>query len=70
MTANALPFDRVLLTENGEGRFVLVGEFMGIDLHDRMKIILEGRVEFFQGRERLPTLQALRAIYKLNQPAA
>jgi hypothetical protein len=62
MSKNALPFDRVILkSERGEQRLT-ISEFEAIPLTQRVRAILEKRIEFYLDQARVEQSQALRAL--------
>jgi hypothetical protein len=62
-----VPFDRIVITDDDKQRVVAMDEFMAINLHKRMTMILEDRVHFFAGKTQLPTTSALKARYSAQR---
>jgi len=59
-----MPFSTIVISEGESRRTVEVDDFLAINLHRRMTLILEDRVQFFDGERKLVTFQALKAIYR------
>lgn len=63
-----LPFDRiVIVTTAGAEREVTLDWFLQLDLTERVRLILERRVEFHSGRTTVPVSTALRAIFEAQR---
>ena len=62
-----MPFNRIVISEDDKKRVVGTDEFMAINLHKRMTMILEDRVQFFDGETKLPTTSALKALYTASR---
>lgn len=62
MKPPALPFDRVVLKTGGGTRHLTVSDFLTVPLVERVRALLEKRVEFYQHETRLDTNEALRAL--------
>jgi hypothetical protein len=62
MNNSALPFNRVLLKSGQGDRRLTVTEFEAIPLTQRVRAVLEKRVEFYQDQVRVEQNQALRAL--------
>ena len=58
----ALPFDRVALNSDAGIAQLSVEQFCRLPLTERLRAVLERRVEFFCGSERVEPLDALRAL--------
>jgi hypothetical protein len=62
-----VPFNRIVISEGERQRVVATEEFMAINLHKRMTMILEDRVQFFDGKIKLATTTALKALYRAQR---
>lgn len=65
-----LPFDRIVLLAGSTEREVGVEDFMALGLQERMKMILERRVSFYQGTQEILPINALRALYDSHRAAS
>jgi hypothetical protein len=66
----ALPFDRIVLLSGATERELGVDDFMAFGLQERMKMILERRVSFYQGSQEILPIKALRALYDSHRPVS
>lgn len=57
-----LPFDRVVLKSPDGTKHLTVSAFLNVPLVERVRALLEKRVEFYQHETRLDTNDALRAL--------
>jgi hypothetical protein len=57
-----LPFDRITLLEGSTDRDLPLDELRGYTLNQRVRLILENRVQFWRGAERVSNVVALRAL--------
>ncbi len=55
-----LPFNRVLVEENGRRRELTVGGFLALPLHDRVSLVLGRAVEFYKDRTPVDRQEALK----------
>lgn len=58
----SLPFNRVVVRSAQGERNLTVAEFAGIPLTERVRAVLERRVEFFHDQQSVAVLDALRAL--------
>jgi hypothetical protein len=63
-------FDRIILDAGAAEREVGIDDFMALGLQERMKMILERRVAFYQGSQEILPIKALRALYDLHRTAS
>lgn len=63
-------FDRIVLVAGSTEREVGIDDFMAFGLQERMKMILERRVSFYQGSKEILPIEALRALYDLRRTAS
>jgi len=54
--------DRIVLQEPGGARELSLEEFRLIKLNARVKLLLEQRVQFWQGSRAIPTSEALKLL--------
>lgn len=54
--------DRVVITAGNKVRELKISEFLAMDLHAQVNHLFRGEVSFFLGREKLRTVDALKAI--------
>ena len=59
--------DRIELKSGGTFRQLTVQEFLEIDLHSQVDLLLRGDVSFFSGRIELRALDALKALNTLKK---
>ena len=57
-----LPFDRVRVETDGVKRWLSGPEFMALPLHERLAVLFENRVEFYDGDTLLEPHHALRVM--------
>jgi len=57
-----LPFDRVELTSGAGERVLSVQQFCDLPLAERLRAVLERRVNFFRGSEPVEQREALKAL--------
>jgi hypothetical protein len=62
MKSGGLPFNRVVVQTSEGTRRLTVSEFEAISLIERVRALLEKRVEFFRDHERVAQQDALRAL--------
>jgi hypothetical protein len=62
MSQSALPFNRVVLKSGQGDKRLTVPEFEAIPLTQRVRALLEKRVEFYLDQARVEQTQALRAL--------
>ena len=55
----ALPFDRVVVVDGGLHTELTVAAFLALPLAIRVRYVLHGGVEFFQGSTRVDRIKAL-----------
>jgi hypothetical protein len=54
--------DRAVITVAGKARELSVSEFTALDLHAQVNHLFKGEVTFFLGRDKLRTVDALKAL--------
>lgn len=57
---SALPFNRVVVEENGRRRELTVGGFLALPIHDRVGLVLRRAVEFYKDRTLVDRQEALK----------
>lgn len=62
MKGGSLPFNRVVVRSARGEQHLTVGEFARVPLTERVRAVLERRVEFFCDQQPIAALDALRAL--------
>jgi hypothetical protein len=62
MTSASLPFNRVIVRTAKGDQHLTVSEFERVPLTERVRALLEKRVEFFRDQQRVEQNDALRAL--------
>ncbi|MFW6049777.1 MAG: hypothetical protein ACODAU_01310 [Myxococcota bacterium] len=57
-----LPFDRVVIRQPEGDRQISAQEFLGLPLHERIRMILQRNLEFFAGSETIERSEALKSL--------
>lgn len=57
-----MPFDRVIVRDNGDPKEYSVDAFMALPLYQRVAYILERKIEFFVGERAVERAMALRSL--------
>jgi hypothetical protein len=66
MTADALPFDSIVLVEGDRERKLTADELAQMGMHDRVSAILESRLRFYRRGAEVDVMVALKALRNLS----
>jgi hypothetical protein len=59
---STLPFDRVVIDQEGTRTVLTASEFLGLALHARVRHILQREITFFDGSREIDRAEALRSL--------